>query len=242
MRIQVLGCGDAFGSGGRFNTCFCLTTSADRRVVVDFGATAMVAFRQQDLAPESIDAIVLTHLHGDHFGGLPFLLLYLQFEARRARSLTILGPPETAARVEALTRAMFGAWPEWRFPLRFETLTPGTTAPLAGLAVEAFPVVHGSADARALRLRDGDSVFAYSGDTAWTDVLVEVARGADLFVMECYAPAPGCPTHTDWQTLAPHLADLDARRVALTHLNQSMLDHPDPPGIEVLRDGLCFDI
>ena len=242
MRIQVLGCGDAFGSGGRFNTCFGLTTADDRRVVVDFGATAMVALRQQDLYPESIDAVVLTHLHGDHFGGLPFLLLYFQFEARRERALTILGPPETAARLEALTRAMFGSWPEWRFPLIFETLTPGTPARLEGLEIDAFPVVHGSIESRALRLRDGSSVFAYSGDTAWTDVLVEVARDADLFVMECYAPAPGCPTHTDWETLARHLPELTARRIMLTHLNQSMLNQPGPLGVEVLRDGMRFEI
>lgn len=246
MRVHILGCGDAFGSGGRLNTCFALTTGAGHRVMVDFGATSMPALRQQGLTPNDIDAVVLTHLHGDHFAGLPFLLLYLQFEAKRTRPLSLYGPPDTAARLEALTRAMFGCWPSWDYPLDIRTLAPDSPQTVAGLAVEAFPVIHGQTPAQALRVREGARVFAYSGDTRWTDVLPTVADGADLFVMECYAPEATCPTHTDWPALKAHLPDLNAKRLALTHLSQPMLDRRAEidahPGVEILAAGMTFDL
>lgn len=70
MKVQFLGCGDAFGTGGRFNTCFLVTTSA-RQFLIDCGASSMVAMRKFGVDPNSIDMVFLTHLHDDHFGGLP---------------------------------------------------------------------------------------------------------------------------------------------------------------------------
>ncbi len=72
MRITIVGCGDAFGSGGRFNTCVFLEP-AKGTLLVDFGASSLVALKARGLDPDRIDGIVLSHLHGDHFGALPFL-------------------------------------------------------------------------------------------------------------------------------------------------------------------------
>src|SRR5487761_2726812 len=98
MKLTIVGCGDASGSGGRFNTCFRPET-AKRTLVVDFGASALPALKAQALDPNRIDAIVLSHLHGDHFGGLPFLLIDGQLLARREKPLLIAGPPGTRARL-----------------------------------------------------------------------------------------------------------------------------------------------
>jgi ribonuclease BN (tRNA processing enzyme) len=65
MRITVVGSGDAFGSGGRFQTCIALGT----HTLIDYGATSLVALRQQGFDPNAIDTVLLSHLHGDHFGG-----------------------------------------------------------------------------------------------------------------------------------------------------------------------------
>jgi ribonuclease BN (tRNA processing enzyme) len=77
MLLQALGCGDAFGSGGRFHTCFHVSA----RVVsflVDCGASALIAMRRFGVDPNTIRTVLISHLHGDHFGGLPFLLLDAQ--------------------------------------------------------------------------------------------------------------------------------------------------------------------
>ena len=243
MRLTVLGCGDAFGSGGRFNTSFYLALNDGRRIALDFGATSMVALHREGIDPDSLDAIIISHLHGDHFGGVPFLILYLQFKAERDRPLTIAGPPGVGERVAEATRVFFGgAKGPWRFEINIVEITPGRIHEVAGLAVEAFPVVHGNVTSQALRLDDGARVLAFSGDTSWTDVLLEVARDADLFIMECYAIEGPCATHTDWPTLSAHLPEITAKRVLLTHLNPTMLAHRHDVGLDTLHDGMVIDV
>ena len=94
MRLQFLGSGDAFGSGGRFNTCFHLERRQHGNVLIDCGASSMVAIRKWDVDPRGISTILVSHLHGDHFGGLPFFVLDGQFR-RRERPLLVVGPPGT---------------------------------------------------------------------------------------------------------------------------------------------------
>src|SRR5262249_28815380 len=116
MRLTIVGSGDAFGSGGRFNTCFFLET-AKGTLLVDFGASSLVALKAHGLDPDRIDGILLSHLHGDHFGALPFLLLDAQFLARRERPLLIAGPPGTRARLDQLLEVFFpkSTSNRWRF-------------------------------------------------------------------------------------------------------------------------------
>ena len=74
MRITIVGCGDAFGSGGRYNTASLVEISdpdaGDRVCLLDCGATTMTALNAMGIDPDRIDLIMLTHLHGDHIGGL----------------------------------------------------------------------------------------------------------------------------------------------------------------------------
>jgi ribonuclease BN (tRNA processing enzyme) len=104
MELRVLGCGDAFGSGGRFNTCFHVETSATR-FLIDCGASALIAMRRFGVEPNGVETVFLTHLHGDHFGGLPFLILDAQLVSRRTAPLTIAGPPGLRF-LRAITRAI----------------------------------------------------------------------------------------------------------------------------------------
>src|SRR5438105_5090334 len=157
MRLTIVGSGDAFGWGGRFNTCFHVATR-DRAVLIDCGASTMVALRTRAIEPNSIDAIILTHLHGDHFGGIPFLLLDAQYMSRRERPLTIAGPPGTRARVEALLEVTFPGSPKtnWRFPWSVTEIAVGVPTDILGLKVASAEVIHYSgAPSTALRGSDG---------------------------------------------------------------------------------------
>jgi len=95
MRITVVGSGDAFGSGGRFNTSSGVET-ARARLLIDCGASSPVALKIHGLNFDRVDGVILSHLHGDHFGRLPFLLLDAQLVSRRERPLVIAGPPGNA--------------------------------------------------------------------------------------------------------------------------------------------------
>lgn len=247
MRLTVIGSGDAFGSGGRFNTCFLLETLG-KKVLLDFGASSLVALKARQIDPNAIDGIILSHLHGDHFGGLPFLLLDSQFLSGRARPLAISGPPGTRERLDAALEVFFprASKNAWRFPLSVEEITPGIPDEFLGLAVATAEVVHFSgAPSTALRLSGGGKTLAYSGDTQWTDALVKLAAGADLFIVECYDYARDLPGHINWATLQAKLPQLKARRIMLTHMNPSMLakrDEARAAGVLVAEDGLVIEV
>jgi ribonuclease BN (tRNA processing enzyme) len=247
MKLTIVGSGDAFGSGGRFNTCFMVETR-ERTVLIDFGASSLVALRARGLDPNAVDAIVLTHLHGDHFGGLPFLLLDAQFLSRRARPLMIAGPPGSRERIDAALEVFFprSTGTKWRFPWNVVEITPGVAADVLGLAIETAEVVHPSgAPSTAVRLADGRSVLAYSGDTEWTDALVPIADSSDLLIIECYEHARPVTGHISWGVLNEHLARFNARRIMITHMNPSMLAHIDEArrrGLLVAEDGLVLEI
>jgi len=247
MRLTIIGSGDAFGSGGRFNTCF-LVETLGKRVLLDFGASSLVALKARQIDPNSIDGIILSHLHGDHFGGLPFLLLNFQYLNRRERAFAISGPPGTRERLDAAMEVFFpqSSKTKWRFPLEVGEITPGVPGEFLGLAVSTTEVVHFSgAPSTALRLSDGRSVLAYSGDTQWTDALLQVADGADLFIVECYDYARDLSGHINWAILQAKLPLLKARKIMLTHMNPSMLAKQDKArtaGTLIAEDGLVIEV
>jgi ribonuclease BN (tRNA processing enzyme) len=243
VRLTFLGSGDAFGSGGRLQTCL-LVEAAGRRLLVDCGATSLVALRRQGVDPASIEAVLISHLHGDHFGGLPFLLLDGQFR-RGDRPLTVAGPPGIETRVRETMEALFpgSTGVRRRFVTTFVEWRAGTTVEIAGARVTPYPVVHPSgAPPFALRLEAEGRVLAYSGDTEWTDTLLDAARHADLFVCEAYTFERPIKYHLDYATLATHRPHLDCKRIVLTHPSDDMLAHQQGLPLEIAHDGLTLDI
>jgi ribonuclease BN (tRNA processing enzyme) len=247
MRVTILGCGDAFGSGGRFNTCFMIETK-DRTVLLDCGASSLVALRHRHIEPNRIDGIILSHLHGDHFGGLPFFLLDAQFLSRRERPLTIAGPPGTRERTDAALEVFYprSTAIAWRFAWNVAEIVPGEQGEVLALAVATAEVLHQSgAPSTAVRLSDGKHVLAYSGDTEWTDALVAIADGADLFIVECYEHERRLTGHMSWVALKARLPDLRARAIMITHMGPAMLARRDEAlaaGVLVASDDVVIEM
>lgn len=238
MKLRILGCGDAFASGGRFNTCFHIEASATR-FLIDCGASALIAMRRFGVDPNAIETVLLTHLHGDHYGGLPFLILDAQLVSRRASPLTIAGPPGLCERLPALMEAMFpgSSTTERKFPLRLIEIDPEGPTEVNGTCVSAFPVKHPSGSpSYALRVACEDKVICYTGDTEWVDALIPAARGADLFIAEAYTAKRLVRYHLDWMTLRRRLPEIAAKSVLLTHMSPDMLGHT-PEGCEAAEDG-----
>jgi ribonuclease BN (tRNA processing enzyme) len=247
MRLTVIGSGDAFGSGGRHNTCFHLVTGR-RTVLIDCGASAPVALRARNIDSTSIDAVILSHLHGDHFGGIPFLMLDGQYLSRRERPLLFAGPPGTAERINAAMEVFYpnSTKTKYRFPWSVTEIPVGQPTNILGLNVLSAEVIHSSgAPSTALRVSDGQKTFAYSGDTQWTEALLPIAAGADLFMVECCEYERELTGHMNWMTIKRRLADLAARRVMLTHMNHTMLarlDEARAAGVLIAEDGLVLDL
>ncbi len=247
MRLTFVGSGDAFGSGGRFNTCFRIEAGG-ATILLDCGASSLVALKAQAIDANSIDGVLLTHLHGDHFGGLPFFLLDAQHVARRETPLIIAGPPGTRPRLDAAMEVFFprSSGTKWRFPLQVVEISPGVPDEFLGFAVRTAEVVHQSgAPSTAVRLACAGRVLAYSGDTEWTDALVPIADGADLLVVECYEYEQDRSGHLSLRKLIEKRRDLRAKRIVLTHMNPSMLARAaeaERHGFLVAHDGLVLDV
>ena len=239
VALRFLGSGDAFGSGGRFQTCMHLS-GAGGAVLIDCGASSLIAMKRDGVDPGEVDVVLLSHLHGDHFGGVPFLILDAQF-SRRARPLLIAGPPGVRTRVEATMEALFpgSTAVQRKFAVEFIELAERRTARVGSATVTAFPVVHASgAPPYALRVDYGGRVIAYSGDTEWAESLIEAARGADLFVCEAYTFDRQVKFHLDYKTIEAQAERLGARRIILTHMGRDMLAREEEARSERAHDGL----
>lgn len=187
MEVWFLGCGDAFGSGGRFNTCF-MVTAADTRFLIDCGASSMIAINRLGVDPNRIDIILLTHLHGDHFGGLPFFLLHADHVSKRDKPLLVAGPRTTGERLTAAMESLFpgSSTKKRRFELIVEEYELEREWRSGPVSVVPYRANHHSGDGPSCALRvicDGKTV-TYSGDGAWSEGLPKAAKGVDLFIAE----------------------------------------------------------
>ena len=239
VTVRFLGSGNAFADGGRSHACIHLSAPGVS-LLLDCGGSALPMIKRH-LDPAQLGAIAATHLHGDHFGGIPFVLDEQKWTGRRS-PMTLGGPPSLEARVRMVAQG-FG----------IDLATLGFDAPfvvlgaeereLAGAQVAALQVRHSpAAEPHGLRVRVGGKLIAYSGDTIWSDELPLVARGADLFICEAtnFATADerDNPVHISYQTILANRARLDCGRIVLTHLGAKTLAHLDELELEYATDGL----
>jgi ribonuclease BN (tRNA processing enzyme) len=238
VQLQFLGSGDAFGSGGRFQTCFLLRgTGGD--VLIDCGASSLIAMKRAGVDPSEIGWVLLSHLHVDHCGGVPFLILDGQF-SRRTQPLVVAGPPGLNDRMSAAMEVGFPGSTQVtrRFTTEFIELPERLASAVGPARVTPVVVAHASgAPSYALRVEYGGKVITYSGDTEWTEALVDAARGADLFICEAYFFDKKIKHHLDYQTLREHRGRIDCRRLILTHMSQDMLNHMSEVEFECAEDG-----
>jgi ribonuclease BN (tRNA processing enzyme) len=237
MKVQFLGSGDAFGSGGRFQTC--IYVSADGvRFLIDCGASSLIAMKRFGVDPSLINFILLTHLHGDHFGGIPFLVRETQIASLRTAPLVIAGPQGLEKRIRDAMEIFFpGSSRKQSFPLEFIELVDERPNQIGPLSVTPYRVVHtAGTEPHALRVECGGKVIAYSGDTEWTSSLIEAARGCDLFISECYFFERKA-NHIDYKTLMQHRAELDCKRLVITHMSDDMLGRLNRIDVEPAEDG-----
>ena len=253
MKLTVLGCGDAFGSGGQLQTSFHIAPSGGSEpFLIDCGATVLNGFDRAGLDPDRVSKVFITHLHGDHFGGLVWMMLHAQHVTRRTAPLTIVGPAGLEARFRAATEALYAGaltYPR-KFSMTFLEIEAGQPATVGGVAVTAFEVNHPSgAPSFALRLQigEGDSrrIITFSGDTEWTETLCDAARGADLFIVECYGFDVRARGHLCWQEIKRELPRLEARRVLLTHMGRAMLPRRaeiEERNVVIAEDGMVMEV
>jgi ribonuclease BN (tRNA processing enzyme) len=245
MRLQFVGCGDAFGSGGRFNTCLHLT-GRETNILIDCGASSLIGMNKLGIRHNDIDAIFLTHFHGDHVGGVPFFLLEANYVSKRRRPLTIVGPPSLKSRFAGIMEVAFAGTKalEFNFPLRLVEFDVGKSCKAAGVKVMPMHVRHDDRAGPCLGLRFAieGKVIAFSGDTEWTDALVDIGYAADLFICEAYTYDKPVATHMTLSLLERHLGQIRPKRLILTHMSNDMLARRAELAYETAEDGMIVEL
>jgi ribonuclease BN (tRNA processing enzyme) len=247
MKLTIIGSSDAFGSGGRLQTCFHVASSRGN-FLIDCGATSLTGIFRQGIDPNRISTIFVSHLHGDHFGGLVWWLIHAVHVAQRTEPLVVVGPLGIEARFTAAAEALFpgSTKTERRFDLRFRAWKDFEPLHEGGVTATPFVVSHPSgATPYALRFEVDGRVLAFSGDTEWVDTLIPAAQGADLFICECFGFDREARYHLNWRTIEAQLPRLAAKHVLLTHLGPDALANRDAmrhPQVSISEDGLQRDI
>jgi ribonuclease BN (tRNA processing enzyme) len=244
VTITFVGSGDSFGSGGRFNTCFLVDTPGFR-FCIDFGATSLVALNRLNIPHNSIDAILLTHLHGDHCGGVPFLLMDAMLGAKRQTPLLIAGPKDTTTRMVDVAAALMPGMQVMtpKFQVTYADMECFVKHRFGPLTVTTYPAVHTKeTNPTSMRVEIAGKTIAYTGDSEWTEHMPTLAHDADLLIAECYFYRKPVRFHLNYPDIQEHRNELRAKRLILTHMGREMLEHKGEVPEECAYDGLRIEL
>ena len=245
MKVTILGAGDAFGSGGSFPACYVIE-GGRKTILMEAGPSLLPLLKRAGFAPANLDLVLISHLHGDHFGGLPFLILEYMWESRLTRTLTIAGPRRLEQRTWTLFENMFSNFPEEKVArlLKFEVLEPAQSRDFGGIKVATLRTPHTRPDVSlAFRITLGGKTIVFSGDTGWTEELVPFCDGADLFICECtYFNSTELKFHLNYPLIAQNRARFNVGRMVLTHLGREVHEHKSDVKIELAFDGMELEV
>jgi ribonuclease BN (tRNA processing enzyme) len=244
VKLYILGCGDAFGSGGRNQSGYLI--EADQHLfLLDCGPTTLPAMKRAGIDPRRLEAIFVSHLHGDHFGGIPFFFLEYLYQNPREKPLHIAGPPGAEERIRELFRLMYdsGAGSKDLPPTEFYTLTPEQAVNIQGVHILPFRVPHQVHEVSlGLRVTCDRKQVLFSGDSAWSEIFITHARGVDLFLCECSFYNQETSNHVNYLTLRKNLSRLECKKLLLTHLGAEMLGRKKELPVMLAEDGMVIEI
>jgi ribonuclease BN (tRNA processing enzyme) len=244
--IQFLGTGNAFNSDGRGTQSILIAPGSASPFLVDLGPNSLQAMIRFDVDWRRIDRLFVTHLHGDHTAGWPFLLLNMIILDRRSRPFDVYGPVGVRRCLEGLATHCFGDVLERQaFDVRYHEIPVRKQQGIDGgfgMQLDLLPMSHHGTSI-AYRFRVDDVAVAVSGDTAWCDNLEALGRASDLLIMECSSVEQEAPGHLWLQQLRQRRKSLGSAKVVLVHLTDAVAEDlaRDPlPDLVAAYDGMIY--
>jgi ribonuclease BN (tRNA processing enzyme) len=237
-RLVILGAGDAFATGGKHTTSFLLDES-NEGYLIDCGVSSLVRLKQINYPVSNLKGIILTHFHGDHFGGIPFIILSLKIEYDYSGSFVIAGPIGVREKVMELQEILYPGTGSFIDELNVIFVEYEAGWQLIGdLEVKAVPVTHAPPSSpHGLKLKWKGKMMSFSGDTEWDERLIDLAQNTELFITECNNYKKDSPGHLSLETLISKAPMLSSNRIMLSHMGREVLELKSCP-FERLYDGM----
>ncbi len=245
--MLFLGSGNGFAPGRAYSS-FLL----DRRILFEATPTTLPALKKQRIPLHRIEYLFISHLHGDHCFGLPFIFLDHYFVSPRKKTLVIIGPQGVRSLAHRLidlafagTRKRYGG----KLPLRFLEVRPGREYTVPDIVFRVFPMHHGGLEALGFLLIYRGKRLAYSGDTGPCPGLKALLEQPDVAVLEMSSLKDDFDSHLNRRDILRLRKGLPPScRVILTHLpslspavEQRLRNHPCGP-LEFAADGGLFRV
>ena len=217
IELLFLGSGNAFAPGRAYGSFL-----VDGRILFEATPTTLPTLRELGIPVEEIQYLFISHFHGDHCFGLPFIFLDHYFMTKRKKPLTIIGPKG----LKKLTHTLIDlAFPDTRkryscnFPVEFVEVSPGKEYALKAMTFKVFKMSHGKISNMGFNLAFNHKRLAYCGDTGPCPSLLELLQGADIAVLEMTSIDGDYPFHLNQENILEIRRQLSPEtRLILTHL------------------------
>ncbi len=242
-RLKILGCGDAFANGGRHTTSF-LVHQEGKGFLIDCGSSTLVRLKQEGFTVKNINTIFITHFHGDHYGGLPFLLISMKFEINDGHKLTVIGPEGIKEKTRNLQESMYPGTGVLVDELNIDFIEYNMSLQkLEGVSFQSYAVTHSPPSIpHGIKITWGGKSLAFSGDTEWDDNLIELSNSTEIFITECNNLKIDSPGHLSLKTLREKFAKLNTGKVLLSHMGPEILSEQVGDDFIKLKDGFEMDL
>lgn len=234
FELTFIGSGNAFSPGGLCCNGFLL----DRKILFEAPPQSLSSLATVDMDPNEIEAVVLSHHHGDHFLGLPFLLLHWKWKGR-TRPVRIVGPRGTQALATDIAEKVFPGVLNQSYGIDWAEAEPGRILCVDGLELDPITVFHDDELSATLgyAMRYHGRRLAYTGDTRMCDGVLDMARHAEVLVSECASRDANIPIHMNLVDDMPKVRQVlpQGAKLILTHISPDV-DSGGLPDTVVAKD------
>ncbi|GIW21378.1 MAG: MBL fold metallo-hydrolase [Candidatus Sericytochromatia bacterium] len=240
FEILVLGSGDACSFGGKNQTSFFIKTDK-KTFLLDCGPSTLSELRRRNINTDKIDFILNTHMHGDHYGGIPYLLLDLNINYK-IESFLVIGAEGIAERLNILQDLLYPGYgfEKFKFKMIFEELKPYQEINVDDIKIKSYPMLHSAYSyCFGYKIEYKNKSFAYTGDTGWTNEIINLSNNTDLFIIECsYYNKDIRNSHVSYKELLENINKINTKNILLTHLSKDAYDNIDKISHAIAYDGM----
>ncbi len=249
MKITFLGVGEACDQ--QFvNTSVLITAANSCQLMLDCGFSIPHRYFSLFDDPEKPDAVWISHFHGDHFFGMPLLLLRL-WEMGRTKPLTIISQHGVEEKIISLMDTAYkGFSRKLQYPLEFKELEPGEKIQFKNLTMQAAQTVHSERNL-GLLVEENDKKIYYSGDGRPSEQAIKLINNCDLIIHESFKMVDDIPNHGSIESNLKLLKQTNSRQLALVHLERKFRREQinkintllkNQPNISLPEDGTHLEI